>query len=206
MRVLFCVIFLFGNFWELKSLPPSSSYSKGEELFALRIAPILQEKCFACHSEKEGKLKGDLDLSSLEGMIFGGETSEKVLVPQKPEESLLLTAIEWKDPDYEMPPKENDNHEKNSVLVNGLHSVLPLAKQKVQDRIKAERKIQTDEGIIVNNSGGLSDDWTYRRYKPEDLWAFQAIKKPKVSAKNQNPVDYFISKHLSNSKISPAPP
>ena len=83
MRVLFCLIFLFGSFWELKSLPPNSSYSKGEELFALRIAPILQEKCFACHSEKEGKLKGDLDLSSLEGMIFGGETSEKVLVPQK---------------------------------------------------------------------------------------------------------------------------
>ena len=210
MRVLFCVIILIGSFWELKSLPPNSSYSKGEELFALRIAPILQEKCFACHSEKEGKLKGDLDLSSLEGMLFGGETSEKVLVPQKPEESLLLTAIEWQDPDYEMPPKENDKLTEKQVQYFREWITLgaPWPKQKVQDRIKAteRKKIQTDEGIIVNNSGGLSDDWTYRRYKPEDLWAFQAIKKPKVSAKNQNPVDYFISKQLSNSKISPAPP
>ena len=209
MRVLFCLIFLFGSFWELKSLPPNSSYSKGEELFALRIAPILQEKCFACHSEKEGKLKGDLDLSSLEGMIFGGETSEKVLVPKKPEESLLITAIEWKDPDYEMPPKENDKLTEKQVQYfrEWIKLGAPWPKQKVQDRIKAteRKKIQTDEGIIVNNSGGLSDDWTYRRYKPEDLWAFQAIKKPKVSAKNQNPVDYFISKQLSNSKISPAP-
>ncbi|MDA1231480.1 MAG: DUF1549 and DUF1553 domain-containing protein [Planctomycetota bacterium] len=35
----------------------------------------------------------------------------------------------------------------------------------------------TDEGVIVATSGGTSQDWTNRRYKPEDLWAFQPLKK-----------------------------
>ena len=56
---------------------------------------------------KNQKLKGDLDLSSLEGMLNGGETSDKVLVPSHPEKSLIVKAIEWLDSDYEM-PQEND--------------------------------------------------------------------------------------------------
>ena len=34
------------------------------------------------------------------------------------------------------------------------------------------------EGVIVKTSGGLSEDWTYRRYKPEDVWAYQPVRKP----------------------------
>ena len=101
-------------------------------------------------------------------MLFGGETSEKVLVPKKPDESLLLTAIEWQDPNYEMPPKENDKLTEKQIQYfrEWIELGSPWPSQKVQDQIKiAERKkIQTDEGIIVKNSGGLSDDWTYRRY------------------------------------------
>ena len=76
----------------------------GERIFSLKVKPILESKCLACHSEKDGKIKGDLDLSSLDKILLGGETSEKVLVPGKPEKSLLLKAIQWNDPNYEMPP------------------------------------------------------------------------------------------------------
>ena len=120
----------------------TNNHSRGDQLFTLKISPLLQEKCLACHSGKEGKLKGDLDLSSLDGMLFGGETSEKVLVPQKPEESLILTAIEWKDPDYEMPPKENDKLTEKQIQYyrEWIRLGAPWPKQKVQDEIKdAER-------------------------------------------------------------------
>ena len=187
----------------------TNNHSRGDQLFTLKISPLLQEKCLACHSEKEGKLKGDLDLSSLDGMLFGGETSEKVLVPKKPDESLLLTAIEWKDPDYEMPPKENDKLTEKQIQYfrEWIELGSPWPSQEIQDQIKiAERKkIQTDEGIIVKNSGGLSDDWTYRRYKPEDLWAFQPVQKPKIPASLKNPIDYFVEKKLDETQISPAP-
>ena len=187
----------------------TNNHSRGDQLFTLKISPLLQEKCLACHSGKEGKLKGDLDLSTLDGMLFGGETSEKVLVPKKPDESLLLTAIEWKDPDYEMPPKENDKLTEKQIQYfrEWIELGSPWPSQKIQDQIKiAERKkIQTDEGIIVKNSGGLSDDWTYRRYKPEDLWAFQPVQKPKIPASLKNPIDYFVGKKLDETQISPAP-
>lgn len=193
----------------LQATETNNNHSKGDQLFTLKISPLLQEKCLACHSGKEGKLKGDLDLSTLDGMLFGGETSEKVLVPKKPDESLLLTAIEWKDPDYEMPPKENDKLTEKQIQYfrEWIELGSPWPSQKVQDQIKAaeRKKIQTDEGIIVKNSGGLSDDWTYRRYKPEDLWAFQPVQKPKIPASLKNPIDYFVGKKLDESQISPAP-
>ena len=193
----------------LQATETNNNHSRGDQLFTLKIGPLLQEKCLACHSEKEGKLKGDLDLSSLDGMLFGGETSEKVLVPKKPDESLLLTAIEWKDPDYEMPPKENDKLTEKQIQYfrEWIELGSPWPSQEIQDQIKiAERKkIQTDEGIIVKNSGGLSDDWTYRRYKPEDLWAFQPVQKPKIPAFLKNPIDYFVEKKLDETQIKPAP-
>jgi len=193
----------------LCALQSSFAENKGSEIFSLKVWPILQEKCLACHSEKEGKLKGDLDLSSLQGMLLGGESSEKVLVPKKPDESLLLTAISWEDPDYEMPPKENDKLTEKQIhyFREWIELGSPWPSQKVQNQIKAaeRKKIQTDEGIIVKNSGGLTDDWTYRRYKPEDLWAFQPVQKPEITVDNVNPVDYFINKRLFDSKIAPAP-
>jgi mono/diheme cytochrome c family protein len=81
---------------------------EGERLFSLKINALLESKCLACHSAKEGKTKGDLDLSTRPDMLLGGESADKVLVPGHPEKSLIMTAIQWKEEDYEMPPKEND--------------------------------------------------------------------------------------------------
>ena len=82
--------------------------TEGEKIFSLKIKPLFESKCFACHSQKEGKVKGDLDLTSLENILIGGETSDRILIPGDPSGSLLLSAVKWLDPDYEMPPKEND--------------------------------------------------------------------------------------------------
>ena len=77
-----------------------------EELkfFESKIRPALVEYCYKCHSADE-KIKGGLQLDSREGLRHGGD-SGVVLVPGKPEESLLWTAITWGDEDYEMPPKQ----------------------------------------------------------------------------------------------------
>ena len=58
-----------------------ANQKEGERLFSLKIRSLLEAKCFACHSQKAGKTKGDLDLSSLENILFGGETSDRILVP-----------------------------------------------------------------------------------------------------------------------------
>ena len=60
-------------------------------------------------------------------------------------------------------------------------------------------EIKTEEGILVKNSGGLSEDWTFRRYKVEDIWAFQSIKKPVVPSQG-NPIDFFVNEKLKQKK------
>ena len=84
-----------------------SDLAKGERLFSLKIRGILESKCFPCHGGAK-KVKGDLNITTRAGLLKGGETAYEVLVPFKPEKSMLVTAIEWADEDYEMPPKESD--------------------------------------------------------------------------------------------------
>jgi hypothetical protein len=183
---------------------------EGEKLFALKVNALLESKCIACHSAKEGKTKGDLDLSTREGMLFGGETSEEVLVPGHPEKSLIMTAIEWKDEEYEMPPKENDRLTEKQIdwIRQWIKLGAPWPDQETRQKYLIEERVKplTEEGILIQTSGGLSDDWTYRRYPPEDLWAFQPLTKPKAPIAGLNPVDSFVRAKLNREKVKPAPP
>jgi mono/diheme cytochrome c family protein len=183
--------------------------TEGEKLFALKVNALLESKCIACHSAREGKTKGDLDLSTRENMLFGGETSEEVLVPGHPEKSLIMTAIEWKDPEYEMPPKENDRLSQKQIewVRQWIKLGAPWPNKETRRRYLLEERAKplTEEGILVQTSGGLSDEWTYRRYKPEDMWAFQPLKKPAPPLAELNPVDSFVLEKLKQKKTQPAP-
>ncbi|MCP4731845.1 MAG: DUF1553 domain-containing protein [Roseibacillus sp.] len=74
------------------------------KFFEEKIRPALVEYCYKCHSADE-KIKGGLQLDTREGLRHGGD-SGPALELDKPEESLLWTAITWQDEDYEMPPKK----------------------------------------------------------------------------------------------------
>ena len=71
--------------------------------FEKKIRPVLAEQCYSCHSAKAEKLKGGLYLDSREGWQKGG-LSGAALVPGKPAESLLISAVRYEG--LEMPPKE----------------------------------------------------------------------------------------------------
>src|ERR1041384_5446743 len=72
--------------------------------FREKIQPILEERCFECHSHKSGKMKGGLTLDSRSGWQAGGEQGA-VIVPGEPGKSLLVKAVKRIDPDFKMPPK-----------------------------------------------------------------------------------------------------
>src|SRR5438067_8649345 len=76
----------------------------GIEFFEKKIRPVLMDKCYSCHSAEAKKLKGELYLDSREGLLKGGETGP-ALVPGKPDESRLIEAIRYGNPDLQMPPK-----------------------------------------------------------------------------------------------------
>src|SRR5437870_13700235 len=74
------------------------------EFFEKRIRPLLTERCIECHSP-EHKVKGGLRLDSREGWQTGGD-SGPAIVPGKPDDSLLITAVRYRDKDLKMPPKK----------------------------------------------------------------------------------------------------
>jgi Protein of unknown function (DUF1553)/Protein of unknown function (DUF1549)/Planctomycete cytochrome C len=69
--------------------------------FRDEIRPLLQSKCWRCHGEKARK--ADLDLRTPPGILKGGE-SGRVLVPGKPDESLLFEKVH----SGAMPPGKKD--------------------------------------------------------------------------------------------------
>ena len=68
-------------------------------------------------------------------------------------------------------------------------------------------------GVTVATSGGQTPDWTDRRYKPEDLWAFRPVARPDVPgdlidpSRVINPIDAFVQQKLRQAGVTRlAPP
>ena len=71
--------------------------------FEQKIRPVLVEHCYACHSAEAKKLKGNLYLDSRAGWEKGGDSGAAVIVPGKPDESLLLRTLRHAEDGLEMP-------------------------------------------------------------------------------------------------------
>ena len=67
--------------------------------FEKKIRPVLVERCYECHAEKQKK--GGLRLDSKSALLKGGD-SGKVIVPGKAGASLLIKALRYDEP--KMPP------------------------------------------------------------------------------------------------------
>lgn len=73
------------------------------QLFEQVVSPIFNKKCTSCHNPE--KLKGELLLTSLEGIQAGGK-SGALFVANKPESSLMIERIELPNSEKKhMPPK-----------------------------------------------------------------------------------------------------
>src|SRR4029453_1950179 len=80
---------------------PADADAAAEELFELRIRPILVERCYGCHSANAEHGRGGPLLESREGLRRGGEHGPAI-VPGDAGKSLLLRAIRREGP--KMPP------------------------------------------------------------------------------------------------------
>ena len=63
--------------------------------------------------------------------------------------------------------------------------------------------------MTVATSGGLSPEWTNRRYKPADLWAYRPLRRPAVPAvggrSSASPIDAFLDATRARLGLKPAP-
>lgn len=189
----------------------AAAFSRVEEVFANRVLPIFREKCFACHGDDAEDVRGEFNMLTREDLLRGGESEEASLVPGKPDESPLLQAIKWDG--LEMPPKENDRLNKQQIayVEEWIAGGAPWPdKDRLAELIRTTGdKWNAADGVQVATSGGLSDEWTDRRYKPENLWAYQPLAPPATDAgtpDETNPVDVLINAKLKELDLEPAPP
>ena len=180
-----------------------------ERSFSVEIRPLLAQKCFVCHGSSGVKL-GELDLTSRDAMLAGGASGNTVLYPGDAAKSLLYSAVTWEDADLQMPPKANDrlSERQASLIRDWIDAGAPWPDEATQKRYVEQALEQGDaaDGARVATSGGLSDDWTNRGYKPEDLWAYQPIRDvPLLDVDASNPVDAFHRARLRAADLTPAP-
>lgn len=171
-----------------------------ETLFVRRVWPLFQQKCLACHGNDEKKIKADYDMRTLESATQGGESGSRAITPGKPEQSPLYLAStrqhadDWKP----MPPKEADKlyAEQLTWIKDWIAAGAPWPNEQRRNTIaKANQdKWSTEDGVTVKVSGALSPEWANRRYKPEALWAYHPVSKPKIHVgKELHPVDALLA-------------
>lgn len=171
--------------------------------FTLKVLPVLREKCFGCHGANEGDIKGSYDVRTRDAIIRGGESEEPAVVPGSAAESPLFWAVSWDG--LEMPPKENDRLTPEQVgwIRQWIDAGATWPDQQTQQRIvEKEREVEENEfGILVSTSGGLDDQWTFRRYQKEEVWAFRPLR----DASEFHSVDGFVNARLREVGIKAAP-
>jgi hypothetical protein len=158
------------------------------QFFEARIRPILADRCYKCHSRLADKIKGGLMLDTREGMLHGGDTGPAI-TPGKPEDSLIIDAISYRDQDLQMPPK-NDR----------------LSGQQVADLTEWIRKGAPDPRSLVAKGSSSTYGGVGR-----DHWSFLPVRKqavPTVSdaAWCKTPVDSFILARLEEGEMRPNAP
>ncbi len=154
------------------------------KFFEMQVRPLLAQHCLECHSAE--KQKGMLRLDSRVAMLKGGESEESAIVPGKPDESLLISAVRYES--YEMPPKGKLTEKDISVLVKWIELGAPWP--------------GGDDSLILRQDGDRIND------EDRKWWAVQPVTKPEVPKDGdswaRNEVDRFIARKLKGSGLEPA--
>src|SRR5665213_3517019 len=167
---------------------------QGLELFEQHIRPILVEQCYKCHSAGAAKVKGKLLLDTKQGMAKGGEGGA-ILIAGQPEKSRLIQALQWTDPDLEMPPKKQ------------------LSPQQIQwfeawVKLGAPDPREQASATVADNAPAAKhgmDLETGRKW-----WAFQKVREITPQAVKdaswvKRKSDQFIAAKLEEARLEPSP-
>jgi len=159
------------------------------EFFEKRIRPVLVEHCYQCHSAEAARakrLKAELRLDSRAGMQRGG-ASGPAIVPGKPGESLLISALQHED--IQMPPS---GKLPDAVVADFVHWIDRGAPDP-----RVDNAAPTDEKI---ERGGAREFWSFQRPVRRAPPAVQNHDWPATA------IDRFVLARLEAAGLKPAPP
>ncbi|HEX7375915.1 MAG TPA: DUF1553 domain-containing protein [Pirellulales bacterium] len=155
------------------------------EFFEARIRPVLVKHCFECHGGGPRQTQGGLRLDSFAGWSVGGD-SGPAIVPGKPAESLLFSAVDYNDSGLQMPPRGK----------------LPQA---IIDDLRA----WIQDGAADPRESPAAKENSSTAVTADEHWAYQPVTTaapPDVSDRSwpENEIDRFILKKLDSAGMKPA--
>lgn len=176
----------------------------GEQLFVRRIAPLLQTKCLSCHGGDANTIEGGLDLRSAESILRGGDSESPAIDVGKATESpLYLAATRTHSAWSAMPPKESEklSAEQLSWLREWIDGGASWPnKSRAEEIAKANAAVWSiEDGVTVSTSGGLSSEWTSRKYRIDGLWAYQPLLSTdslQIANTTEHPIDQLIRRRM----------
>jgi len=104
MKLISVLLFIGTVFACVRADERPSAKFEPDLFFSAQIRPILESRCFKCHSH-EHEIEGELALDTKSGWEVGGESGPAVR-PGDLKNSPLIQAIRHLDSDTAMPPKK----------------------------------------------------------------------------------------------------
>lgn len=89
--------------WLVLAASPAVGADETERFFRVQVEPILERRCYECHSRAH-EVEGGLALDSGAGWRQGGDHGPAVL-PHDLAQSLLIQAVRHEKTDTAMPPR-----------------------------------------------------------------------------------------------------
>ena len=164
--------------------------AEGIALFEQNVRPILEQRCFKCHSAQAEKLQGGLHLDSRSGWQQGGD-SGPAIVPGKPDESLLVRALRYSDDEpTQMPPDGKLPEREIALLTQWVERGAPDPRNEVATPTK-KRQLN------------LAEERKHWAYQPLTFAAPPAVKN---EAWCRTPIDRFVLAKLEEKAIAPNGP
>ena len=180
-------IFLVAILLALPSLVTAEAPPEPEarKFFEMHVRPLLAQRCLECHGSESQK--GNLRLDSRAAMLKGGDSGEPAIVPGKPDESVLISAVRYES--YEMPPQGQLVEKDIDILVKWVAMGAPWPGD-------------DDTKISRLDSDRITDE-------DRQWWAVQPVKEPQLPTAGKgwarNDVDRFIAQKLDAAGLTPAP-
>ena len=159
--------------------------SEGIRFYESKIRPLLLDHCADCHGAETQE--SDLRLDTPGHINLGGK-SGPVVIPLKPEQSLLISALSHEDEALSMPPDEKLPATEIKLLTQWVSMGAPMPDAEV---------IATRQRIPFNLE------------EARKHWSFTPLQKLKANdfdKSYQNPIDHFIFSKLSEQGLTPAQP
>jgi len=175
----------------------AAAAGEGEDLFEKVIRPYLVERCYECHAT-HGKREQGLALDWAGGLREGGDSGPAV-VPGKPEESVILAALEHRD-DLLMPKGGPRPPEQ---IVTAFRRWIELGAFDPRATAPSATELAREAS------------WEAVFARRRQWWSLQPITRPPVPARSggnswlaesDHPVDRFIASKLAAAGVEPAGP